>query len=64
MTTFELQTSLTNQICAITGETRTTVLVEAYRQVRIPGVNTSSKMTIPALESMLAFAIDQYILSN
>ena len=64
MTNFELQTSLTAQICEFTNETRTAVVVAAYRAARVVGVDTMTEMTIPVLRSMLQEQVDPFVEEN
>ena len=63
-TKFETQKNLTTQICNFTGETRTDVMVSAFAQARIPGVDTTVSMVIPVLESMLAVQIELFMEEN
>ena len=64
MTNFELQTSLTTQIMEFTNETRTAVVVAAYRDARVAGVDTTTKMMIPVLRSMLQEQVDPFVEEN
>lgn len=64
MTSFELQTSLTTQIMEFTNETRTAIVVAAYRDARIAGVDTTTEMTLPVLQSMLQEQIDLFVEEN
>lgn len=64
MTNFELQTSLTTQIMEFTNETRTAVVVAAYRDARVAVVDTTTEMTIPVLRAMLQEQIDLFVEEN
>lgn len=61
---FELQTTLTTQIMEFTNETRTAIVVAAYRAARIAGVDTTTSMTIPVLQRMLQTEIDLFVEEN
>jgi predicted secreted protein len=64
MTSFQLQTSLTTQIMEFTNETRTAIVVAAYRAARVAGVDTTTEMTLPVLQSMLQEQIDLFVEEN
>lgn len=64
MTNFQLQTSLTTQIMEFTNETRTAIVVAAYRDARVAGVDTTTEMTIPVLQAMLQEQIDLFVQEN
>ncbi len=60
----DLQTTLTTQIMEFTNETRTAIVVAAYRAARVAGVDTTATMTIPVLRTMLQEQIDLFVEEN